>query len=47
MRTLRALYVLLDTGIGLRRHDEPLPQPHRDAVKARLAEVLAPVFQHG
>ena len=47
MRTLRALYVLLDTGIGPSRDAPALPQPHRDAVKARLAEVLAPVFQHG
>ncbi|MFG1741609.1 DUF2785 domain-containing protein [Micromonospora chalcea] len=47
IRTLRALYVLLDTGVGLSRDAPALPQPHRDAVKARLAEVLAPVFQHG
>lgn len=54
MRTLRALYVLADTGIGETREPgwpshpgtAPLTLTHRDAVKARLAEVLAPVFQH-
>lgn len=54
MRTLRALYLLADTGIAERppalwpAHPgpDPLPLSHREAVKARLVEVLAPVFQH-
>ncbi|SBT41224.1 DUF2785 domain-containing protein [Micromonospora auratinigra] len=46
MRTLHALYLLMDLGIGIVPRGTPLAQPHRDAVKARLIEVLAPVFQH-
>ncbi|PZF91603.1 DUF2785 domain-containing protein [Micromonospora deserti] len=48
MRTLRALYVLSDTDTGIAAHPGPAPlvPTHRDAVKARLVEVLAPVFQH-
>jgi hypothetical protein len=47
MRTLRALYLLADTDIAGRSGARPLRVIHRDVVKARLVEVLAPVFQHG
>lgn len=41
MRTLRALYVLVDRGVRLVEGDEPVAVNHRDAVKQRLADVLA------
>ncbi|MFF4661563.1 DUF2785 domain-containing protein [Streptomyces sp. NPDC001282] len=45
MRTLRALYVLADTGFPARRDGGPLLRVLRpDPLKARLAKVLAPVF---
>lgn len=40
LRTLRALYVLVDTGIKLPGVDGLTPVPHRDAVRARLADVV-------
>ncbi|MFC7219219.1 DUF2785 domain-containing protein [Streptomyces polyrhachis] len=45
MRTLRALYVLADTGVTGRRGGPVLAVRHAEAVKARLREVLGLVFQ--
>jgi Protein of unknown function (DUF2785) len=43
MRTLRVLYLLADRGVRLdwSAQAEPVALPHREAVKERLAEVLA------
>ncbi|KAE8764915.1 DUF2785 domain-containing protein [Georgenia thermotolerans] len=46
MRTLRALYVVLDRGVRERRGGPLLEVPHAEAVGARLGEVLEPVFQY-
>ncbi|MFD7441248.1 DUF2785 domain-containing protein [Streptomyces sp. NPDC059909] len=46
MRTLRTLYVLADQGVPLIPFGPPHALTHGDAVRARLAEVLAPVFGH-
>ncbi|SDY94265.1 Protein of unknown function [Micromonospora pattaloongensis] len=46
MRTLRMLYLLADLGVPPSSGAAPIPLPHAAAVKRRLAEVLAPVFQH-
>lgn len=44
MRTLRLLYILADRGVRPSwRGGEPIPPRHREAVRARLAEVLAAV----
>jgi len=40
LRTLRALYVLLETGVRVRDQDKPLVPTHAPAVKARLVEIL-------
>ncbi|WP_316519949.1 DUF2785 domain-containing protein [Kitasatospora brasiliensis] len=45
-RTLLALYVLADLGVPTERGGRPVPLAHGDAVKARLAEVLKPVFPY-
>ena len=41
MRTLRMLYLLADRGVRPPTGGDPLPLAHRDALKRRLAEVLA------
>lgn len=41
MRTLRALYVLVDRGVRLVEVSDAMPVNHRDAVKQHLADVLA------
>ncbi|MGW4471623.1 DUF2785 domain-containing protein [Nonomuraea sp. NPDC004354] len=46
MRTLRTLYILADLGVRTSRGARPVPLRHAAAIKARLAEVLALVFQH-
>lgn len=46
LRTLRTLYLLADLGVRRSRDAAPVMLPHRDALKRRLAEVMAPVFQH-
>ncbi|MFI8321477.1 DUF2785 domain-containing protein [Streptomyces sp. NPDC085529] len=46
MRTLRMLYLLADTGVRTPGDASVLVRPHHaEALKRRLAEVLAPVFQ--
>ncbi|WP_282692262.1 DUF2785 domain-containing protein [Streptomyces sp. CC208A] len=46
MRTLRMLYLLADTGVRPRTGaPAPVRPPHAEALKRRLVEVLAPVFQ--
>ncbi|GAB7185816.1 DUF2785 domain-containing protein [Kitasatospora sp. Ki12] len=46
VRTLRALYLAADLGVSARRDGHRAPLAHGEAVKARLAEVLAPVFPY-
>ncbi|MFF7989160.1 DUF2785 domain-containing protein [Kitasatospora xanthocidica] len=46
VRTLRALYVAADLGVSAKRDGRRAPLAHADAVKARLAEVLDPVFPY-
>ncbi|MGW2558534.1 DUF2785 domain-containing protein [Streptomyces sp. NPDC001514] len=46
MRTLRMLYLLADQGAPRIPFGPPHPVTHREAVKIRLAEVLALVFGH-
>ncbi|MGH8875777.1 MAG: DUF2785 domain-containing protein [Stackebrandtia sp.] len=43
MRTLRALYILVDRGVRPDPEAAPIAVPHRKAVKDRLAEVLTHV----
>ncbi|MFF2779247.1 DUF2785 domain-containing protein [Streptomyces sp. NPDC058052] len=45
MRTLRMLYLLADTGVRTGDAAVPVRPPHAEALKRRLTEVLAPVFQ--
>ncbi|MEU9858818.1 hypothetical protein [Streptomyces sp. NPDC047974] len=46
MRTLRMLYLLADVGVRPRTGAPvPVRTRHAEALKRRLAEVLAPVFQ--
>ncbi|MFG2908914.1 DUF2785 domain-containing protein [Kitasatospora sp. NPDC048286] len=46
VRTLLALYALADLGVPTERGGNPVPLAHGAAVKARLAEVLRPVFPY-
>ncbi|MFJ8078394.1 DUF2785 domain-containing protein [Streptomyces sp. NPDC096176] len=46
LRTLRTLYLLADLGVRRSHEAAPVVLPHRDALKRRLVEVMAPVFQH-
>lgn len=45
MRTLRMLYILADLGVRPNRTAPLVPLPHGEALKRRLARVLALVFQ--